>query len=157
MVQILLKPCRETHCAFCFNVLPADTVPCASCSIPLYCSLKCQVQAGGREFTVDNNRYDFPEDLSDDLEQYAKNVTSTDFISSNIEYAAEHRHECRGMHWPAVLPSNVVLAGRILVKHREKQSCDHGDPKIDGILVILRDFASVHVLCSRIVKFSSPS
>ncbi|EYU20145.1 hypothetical protein MIMGU_mgv1a002206mg [Erythranthe guttata] len=112
---IILKNCRETHCAFCFNELPADTVPCVSCSIPLYCSLNCQVQAGGEDFSLCKDKYRLPQELSDDLEQYAKNVTSPDISSSSIEHAAEHKHECQGMHWPAVLPSDVVLAGRILI------------------------------------------
>ncbi|KAK6155982.1 hypothetical protein DH2020_010230 [Rehmannia glutinosa] len=97
---ILLKHCRETHCAFCFNELPADTVPCVSCSIPVYCSLKCQVQAGGQ---------DFP--------------------------------KC--MHWAAVLPSDVVLAGRILVKHIEQQSSGGVDPKIHGILDLCQNYGQL--------------
>ncbi|XP_057778491.1 uncharacterized protein LOC130997245 isoform X2 [Salvia miltiorrhiza] len=119
---IILKHCRETHCAFCFNELPADTVPCVSCSIPLYCSLKCQVQAGGENFPKYKTKYGFKLDLSDDLEQHMRNVTSPGFCSSDAKHFAEHRHECQGMHWPAVLPSDVVLAGRILVKHIEEQS-----------------------------------
>lgn len=29
---------------------------------------------------------------------------------------AEHSHECKGVNWPAVLPPDIVLAGRILMK-----------------------------------------
>ncbi|KAK6135538.1 hypothetical protein DH2020_030709 [Rehmannia glutinosa] len=134
-VAILLKHCRETHCAFCFNELPADTVPCVSCSIPIYCSLKCQVQAGGQDFPKCKEKYESLQHLSDDLERYIRNVTSPGSSSSNIEHAAEHKHECQGMHWPAVLPSDVVLAGRILVKHIEQQSSGGVDPQIHGILV----------------------
>lgn len=135
-MQIILKHCRETHCAFCFNELPADTVPCVSCSIPLYCSLKCQIEAGGRDFSEYKNKYGFLQDLSDDLEQYVRKVTSPGISNSNVAHAAEHRHECQGMHWPAVLSPDVVLAGRILVKHIEQQSCGGVDPKIHGILVL---------------------
>ncbi|PIN26923.1 Histone-lysine N-methyltransferase [Handroanthus impetiginosus] len=140
---IILKHCRETHCAFCFNELPADTVPCMSCSIPLYCSLKCQVQAGGQDFSENENKYGFLPDLSDDLEKYVRNVTSPGFSSSNIGHAAEHRHECQGMHWPAVLPSDVVLAGRILVKHIEQQSCGDGGPKILGVLDLCENYGQL--------------
>ncbi|KAL0304001.1 UNVERIFIED_CONTAM: hypothetical protein Sradi_6268200 [Sesamum radiatum] len=135
---IILKNCRETHCAFCFNELPADTVPCMSCSNPLYCSLKCQLQAGGQEFSKYKSKYEFPEDLSDVLEQYIRTVTSPGILSSNVEHA-EHRHECLGMHWPAVLPSDVILAGRILVKHIQQQGCDGVQPKYHGILDMLND------------------
>ncbi|KAL7107461.1 hypothetical protein ACP275_06G056100 [Erythranthe tilingii] len=140
---IILKNCRETHCAFCFNELPADTVPCFSCSIPLYCSLKCQVQAGGEDFSLCKDKYRLPQELSGDLEQYTKNVTSPDISSSSIEHAAEHKHECQGMHWPAVLPSDVVLAGRILVKHIEKQSCGGVDSKINRILDLCENYGKL--------------
>ncbi|KAI3458405.1 hypothetical protein Pfo_015068 [Paulownia fortunei] len=140
---ILLKHCRETHCAFCFNELPADTVPCVSCSIPLYCSLKCQVQAGGQDFSKYKRKYEFLQDLSDDLERYIRNVTSPGISSSNIEHAAEHWHECQGMHWPAVLPSDVVLAGRILVKHIEQPSSGGVDPKIHGILDLCQNYGQL--------------
>ncbi|KAK6135587.1 hypothetical protein DH2020_030695 [Rehmannia glutinosa] len=140
---ILLKHCRETHCAFCFNELPADTVPCVSCSIPVYCSLKCQVQAGGQDFPKCKEKYESLEHLSDDLERYIRNVTSPGISSSNIEHAAEHKHECQGMHWPAVLPSDVVLAGRILVKHIEQQSSGGVDPKIHGILDLCQNYGKL--------------
>ncbi|KAK4385232.1 hypothetical protein Sango_2647200 [Sesamum angolense] len=130
---IILKNCRETHCAFCFNELPADTVPCMSCSIPLYCSLKCQLQSGGQEFSKYKSKYELPQDLSDVLEQYIRTVTSPGSSSSTVEHA-EHRHECLGMHWPAVLPSDVILAGRILVKHIQQQNRGGVQPKYHGIL-----------------------
>ncbi|XP_022749266.1 uncharacterized protein LOC111298827 [Durio zibethinus] len=75
---VILKHCRETHCHYCLNELPADTIPCISCSLPLYCSQHCQVRA-------------------------------------------EHKHECQGVHWPAILPSDVVLAGRVVVKSLEQK------------------------------------
>uniref|UniRef100_A0A0E0H4T7 SET domain-containing protein n=1 Tax=Oryza nivara TaxID=4536 RepID=A0A0E0H4T7_ORYNI len=34
---------------------------------------------------------------------------------------AEHRHECGGAHWAAVLPADIVLAGRIMAQYIEKQ------------------------------------
>ncbi|KAH8484633.1 hypothetical protein H0E87_026405 [Populus deltoides] len=36
--------------------------------------------------------------------------------SNPIECFPEHKHECLGVNWPAILPSDIVLAGRILVK-----------------------------------------
>eukprot|EP01018_Ginkgo_biloba_P033794 Gb_38860 [translate_table: standard] len=34
----------------------------------------------------------------------------------------EHKHECGGMSWAAVLPTEVVLAGRIFIKSIEKKT-----------------------------------
>ncbi|CAK7343412.1 unnamed protein product [Dovyalis caffra] len=48
---IILKSCRETHCHYCLNQLPADPVPCTACTIPLYCSEHCQLPAGGEAFS----------------------------------------------------------------------------------------------------------
>ena len=143
LLQIILKHCRETHCAFCFNELQADTVPCVSCSIPLYCSLKCQVQAGGEDFLKYKAEYGFKLDLSDDLERHIRNVTSPSFSSPDVKHFAEHRHECQGMHWPAVLPSDVVLAGRIIVKHIEEQAYGGLDHNVHKILVLFAFFISI--------------
>ncbi|KAG8380981.1 hypothetical protein BUALT_Bualt06G0073000 [Buddleja alternifolia] len=140
---IILKHCRETHCAFCFNELPADTVPCMSCSIPLYCSVQCQVQAGGQDFSKYVNKYGFLEDLSDDLEEYIRNVTTLGICSSNTEHAAEHMHECQGMHWPAVLPSDVVLAGRILVKNKQRESYGGVGRKTHEIMDLCQNYGQL--------------
>ncbi|KAL0298280.1 UNVERIFIED_CONTAM: Stress-induced-phosphoprotein 1 [Sesamum radiatum] len=143
---IILKNCRETHCAFCFNELPADTVPCMSCSIPLYCSLKCQLQSGGQEFSKYKSKYELPQDLSDVLKQYIRTVTSPGSSSSTVEHA-EHRHECLGMHWPAVLPSDVILAGRILVKHIQQQNRGGVQPKYHGILDLCQNYGQLSSDC----------
>ncbi|KAL5994430.1 hypothetical protein ACLOJK_024480 [Asimina triloba] len=44
-----------------------------------------------------------------------------DATNSSLGYIPEHVHECGGVHWPAVLPPEVVLAGRVLAKSIEKQ------------------------------------
>ncbi|KAG6416010.1 hypothetical protein SASPL_123431 [Salvia splendens] len=140
---IILKHCRETHCAFCFKELQADTVPCVSCSIPLYCSLKCQVQAGGEDFLKYKAKYRFKLDLSDDLERHIRNVTSPSFSSPDVKHFAEHRHECQGMHWPAVLPSDVVLAGRVIVKHIEEQAYGGLDHNVHKILDLCQNYGQL--------------
>ncbi|KAL2540000.1 Tetratricopeptide repeat (TPR)-like superfamily protein [Abeliophyllum distichum] len=137
---IILKPCRETHCHFCFNELPADMVPCASCSIPLYCSLQCQ--PGGQDFGYHLKRCGFPENLSDDLQDHVRRVTSLSF-SSNNDYIAEHRHECHGVHWPAVLPSDVVLAGRVIRKHIHQQGQCSPDSNMHGILDLCHNYGQL--------------
>ncbi|PPS02799.1 hypothetical protein GOBAR_AA17852 [Gossypium barbadense] len=38
-----------------------------------------------------------------------------------LECIPEHKHECQGVHWPAILPSDVVLAGRVVVKTMEQK------------------------------------
>ncbi|XP_057520255.1 uncharacterized protein LOC130800678 isoform X3 [Amaranthus tricolor] len=118
---IILKGFRDTHCHFCFNELPVDNIPCTSCSIPVYCSEHCQIQAGGRissEFSVNKETDDT---FSDKLQAHYAKVTSESNLDSGIKCFTEHGHECHGVNWPVVLPAHVVLAGRILVKLMELQ------------------------------------
>ncbi|CAN6705423.1 unnamed protein product [Malus baccata var. baccata] len=114
--MIILKPCRETHCHYCLNELPADKVPCTSCSIPLYCSQKCRIQAGGKMCWDYPSNQNILENLSANLEKYIVDTTLNVESETDTEHIPEHKHECKGVHWPAVLPSEIVLAGRVLVK-----------------------------------------
>ena len=107
-IQIILKSCRETHCHYCMNQLGADTVPCTSCTIPLYCSEHCQIQAGGKPFSNFQGK-------TGTKESHAKPVDLCS-DSNPVECFPEHKHECLGVNWPAILPTDIVLAGRILVK-----------------------------------------
>ncbi|KAK7317049.1 hypothetical protein RJT34_00961 [Clitoria ternatea] len=113
---ILLKQCRETHCHYCLNELPADRVPCISCSIPLYCSRRCQIRAGGRMLRIYPENNGLIRNLTNDLGEYAAEVIQYNDSEQEIEDITEHTHECQGVHWPAVLPSEIVLAGRILAR-----------------------------------------
>lgn len=98
-----------------------DAVPCHSCLIPLYCSQLCQVQAGGdKVYDTSKNVYIF-DNFSDDLEKYISDIISVKLSSSCSKNFTEHSHECQGAHWPLVLPPEIVLAGRVLVKHIEQQ------------------------------------
>ncbi|KZV30020.1 SET and MYND domain-containing protein 4-like [Dorcoceras hygrometricum] len=137
---IILKHCRETHCHFCFNGLPVDAVSCISCSIPFYCSTKCQMLAEGCGSFEHKKQPEFLRNITDDLEDYVRNVTSLSITSSELGYDAEHKHECQGVLWPAVLPSDVVLAGRVLVKHIQQQSYDGAHPKIHAILDLCQNY-----------------
>lgn len=67
-MQIILKSRRETHCHYCFSEAPVDVVFCPLCTIPVYCSRKCQEQAvGGISWNQDtylesnSNAVDHPE------------------------------------------------------------------------------------------------
>ncbi|KAJ9167327.1 hypothetical protein P3X46_021990 [Hevea brasiliensis] len=113
---IILKSCRETHCHYCLNELPADTVPCVSCSIPLYCSQHCQLQARGETISYYRTKNGIDDSLPNNLKEYIAEVTSCSDSDPYVECFPEHKHECLGVHWPAVLPSDIVLAGRILAK-----------------------------------------
>lgn len=53
------------------------------------------------------------------------------------EHIQEHSHECGGMHWPAVLPPEVVLAGRLMVKFNEKRKLSVESCKSLRILVLI--------------------
>ncbi|XP_064960764.1 uncharacterized protein LOC103993668 isoform X2 [Musa acuminata AAA Group] len=120
LAAILLKSCRETHCHFCFDELPADILFCPSCTIPVYCSKNCQEQAFGKHDT-----YLSKTNLATDLEKHVMNAilanptrsTGEDICSNHI---LEHRHECGGAHWSAVLPPDIVLAARLIVTSIEK-------------------------------------
>ncbi|KAL6131750.1 hypothetical protein ACLB2K_070123 [Fragaria x ananassa] len=111
---IILKPCRETHCHYCLNELPVDKVPCTSCSIPWYCSQKCCIEAGGEICCDYPNNRSIHKYLSDDLQRYIVDTT-LNADSERANQIPEHKHECNGVHWPAVLPSEIVLVGRVLV------------------------------------------
>ncbi|KAJ0753092.1 putative chromatin remodeling SET family [Helianthus annuus] len=116
---IVSKNCRETHCHFCFNELPADIVPCSSCSMALYCSQLCQIHARGQDRQFHTKKHDIGFNLSSDLENYVASVTKAIDDGVNIKHHAEHKHEC-GVNWPIALPAEIVLAGRVIVKSIEQ-------------------------------------
>ncbi|XP_017984570.1 PREDICTED: SET and MYND domain-containing protein 4 isoform X1 [Theobroma cacao] len=118
---VILKHCRETHCHYCLNELPADTIPCISCSMPLYCSQHCQVRAGGQIHFNYSNKVDICEKMSSSIEEYIADKTVGSNFDPKLECIPEHKHECQGVHWPAILPSDVVLAGRVVVKSIEQK------------------------------------
>ncbi|KAF3584952.1 hypothetical protein F2Q69_00030163 [Brassica cretica] len=113
---VISKSCRETHCHFCLNELPPDSVPCPSCSVPVYCSESCQIQSGGMLSTNEMDKNSIFHNLPDDIVDHIKGVTSAVRYYSETECVQEHQHECRGANWPAVLPSDAVLAGRVIMK-----------------------------------------
>ncbi|KAK1283365.1 hypothetical protein QJS10_CPB21g00495 [Acorus calamus] len=82
-------------------------------------------QAGGKEYPGDPSNYVTHVDLSQDLERHLMDVVVANMdpciVDVNLQQNPEHRHECGGVHWPLVLPSEVVLAGRVLVKLFEKR------------------------------------
>ncbi|KAH1255539.1 RNA polymerase II-associated protein 3 [Glycine max] len=114
--MIILKQCRETHCHYCLNDLPADRVPCILCSIPLYCSHQCRIRATGQMFKIYPEYNGFFKNLPSDLGEYAAEVIQCNDSELEIGDITEHKHECQGVHWPMVLPSEIVLAGRILAR-----------------------------------------
>ncbi|XP_024009173.1 SET and MYND domain-containing protein 4 [Eutrema salsugineum] len=113
---VISKNCRETHCHFCLNELPDDSVPCPSCSIPVYCSESCQIRSGGMLSTNKMDKHHNFQNLPDDIVEHITGVTSVDKYYSETESIQEHQHECRGANWSAVLPSDAVLAGRVIMK-----------------------------------------
>ncbi|KAG5616403.1 hypothetical protein H5410_016227 [Solanum commersonii] len=137
---VILKKCRETHCHFCFNELPADAISCASCSIPLYCSDWCQIQAGAPKFDKSSNSFSGLEGLADDLKNYMSDVVLAGASTLDTGHIAEHRHECHGFHWPLILPSEVVLAGRILVKVIEQNRRASADSNLVGFLDLSHNY-----------------
>lgn len=72
----------------------------------------------------------YPEDnstlknLPSDLGEYAAKIIQYNDYEQEIEDVTEHKHECEGVNWPAVLPSEIVLAGRILARYFSKSSSE---------------------------------
>lgn len=110
-------------------------VPCSYCGGPLYCSQQCQIQAGGQATGINSNSYAIDETLSDELKKHIADITVANASASDIHHFFEHRHECHGVHWPAVFPPDVVLAARILVKSTEKKGHHSNVSKIIGTVV----------------------
>jgi hypothetical protein len=115
-MQIILKSSRETHCHFCFNEAPADVVFCPLCTIPIYCSKRCQEQAVGDNSCNQNAHLEYNGATS-----LAELSVTSSCKSRSSKLFAEHRHECGGAHWAAVLPADIVLAGRIMAQDIEKR------------------------------------
>ncbi|KAG2730683.1 hypothetical protein I3760_01G305700 [Carya illinoinensis] len=112
---IISKHCRETHCHYCLNDLPPDKVSCTSCSIPLYCSQRCQIRAGGQMLRNHPVKHGIQGNISHNLDTYISEITLGNDSESDVDFP-EHKHECQGVHWPAVFPSEIALAGRVLIK-----------------------------------------
>ncbi|XP_020097964.1 SET and MYND domain-containing protein 4-like [Ananas comosus] len=126
LAAVVMKSCRETHCHFCFNEVPADVLFCSSCTIPIYCSQKCQEQAGGEQFCWNRAFCPAQNNFSPDLAKHITDVTSANYTKNiendkHFEHIPEHRHECGGTNWPAVFPPDIVLAGRVVANSMEKR------------------------------------
>ncbi|CAL4934275.1 unnamed protein product [Urochloa decumbens] len=129
LAAIIMKCFRETHCHFCFSEAPADVVFCPSCTIPIYCSKRCQEQAVGDISCNQDSHLEY----NDHAKSLAKlSITSTSCKSPSSKLFAEHRHECGGAHWAAVLPADIVLAGRIMARDIEKRMLSGKSVAISG-------------------------
>ncbi|OIW15313.1 hypothetical protein TanjilG_10753 [Lupinus angustifolius] len=131
--MVISKQCRETHCHYCLNDLPADRVPCISCSIPLYCSQQCQIKAGGQMFRIYPEIHGILKSLPIDIGEYAAEVIQFNDSEQEIENISEHKLECQGVNWSAVLPSEIVLAGRILARFLPKSASEDIKDFVDGL------------------------
>lgn len=59
--------------------------------------------------------------LSDNLDRYISEIPLSHDSGPDADIP-EHKHECQGVHWPAILPSDIVLAGRVLIKSLAQRS-----------------------------------
>ncbi|CAD6205517.1 unnamed protein product [Miscanthus lutarioriparius] len=114
LAAIIMKSSREIHCHFCSSETPADVVFCPSCTIPIYCSKRCQEQSVGDISCDEDTHLGYSTSIAN------LSITSTSCKSPRSKLFAEHKHECGGAHWAAVLPTDVVLAGRIMARIIEK-------------------------------------
>jgi hypothetical protein len=146
-MQIITKSCRETHCHFCFSEAPADIVFCPLCTVPIYCSKRCMEQAVGQlSWNQDSGL-----ELNQAMGLAKLRITSTSCKPSSSRQIAEHKHECGGVHWAAVLPSDIVLAGRIMSLYIEKRmlagkGSAMSGPNLVNTLTFFRSFPSLVVL-----------
>lgn len=62
------------------------------------------------------DKHHIRQNLPAGIAEHIESVTSADIDYSETECVHEHQHECRGANWPAVLPSDAVLAGRVIMK-----------------------------------------
>ncbi|XP_047093499.1 SET and MYND domain-containing protein 4 isoform X1 [Lolium rigidum] len=129
LAAIILKPCRETHCHYCFSEAPADAVFCPLCTIPVYCSKKCQEQAVGG---ISLNQDTFIKSNSNGIDLGKLSLTSPKHKAPDSKQIAEHRHECGGAHWAAVLPADIVLAGRIMAQYIDRRMLAGKNSTISG-------------------------
>lgn len=70
------------------------------------------------------------------LEKYASDIISGADSETVTEYVPEHKHECQSGSWPLVLPSEIVLAGRIVVKSLMGRTVSHENANFSEILVL---------------------
>lgn len=73
----------------------------------------------------------------DNLEEYISQIMLDNDLYLEAEHIFEHKHECKGVHWPVILPSDVVLAGRVVVKSVEKNGVSTDVSNLLGTLVYL--------------------
>jgi hypothetical protein len=99
------------------------------CTIPVYCSKKCQEQAVGG---ISLNQDTFIKSNSNGIDLGKLSLTSTKHKVPDSKQIAEHRHECGGAHWAAVLPSDIVLAGRIMAQYIDRRMLAGKNSTISG-------------------------
>ncbi|KAK8651453.1 hypothetical protein V6N13_141054 [Hibiscus sabdariffa] len=150
---VILKQYRETHCHYCLNELPADTIPCVSCSLPLYCSQHCQMQAGGQIHVNYSSKINIHKKKSNRSEE-CPDINGGNNCDPKLDHIPEHKHECQGVHWPAILPSDVVLAGRVLVKSMEQKGQFTDVPNLSEILIVIL-LSQIRVNSMAIVRMKS--
>lgn len=129
--QVVSKSARDTHCHFCFEILPADPVPCSACSIPLYCSELCRNTAKGCSASHDSKYSHANGKLSRECLELGNPSASPSTQlpqSGNCQLQSEgnskcpfprlgeHIPECGGASWSAVLPTEAVLGARMLFR-----------------------------------------
>lgn len=94
------------------------------------------MQAGGQELKKNPKNHGICTNLSSDLEKYVEEITSPKYYDSSIGWIAEHKHECEGVNWPVALPSEIVLAGRVMVKSIEQKKHSSNTSNLIETLVI---------------------
>ncbi|TYK20651.1 SET and MYND domain-containing protein 4 isoform X1 [Cucumis melo var. makuwa] len=66
------------------------------------------------------------------------------FSELRTENVHEHKHECDGVHWPAILPSEIVLAGRIVAKFIAQRGVFADASNLVDMLNLSHHFPEMH-------------
>lgn len=79
------------------------------------------MRAGGQIQVNYSSKINIHKKSSSCIEEYIPDTTGGSNFDPKLVCIPEHKHECQGVHWPAILPSDVVLAGRAVVKSMENK------------------------------------
>lgn len=77
------------------------------------------------------------ESLLNKFEEYISQIARGIDLYTGDEHIFEHKHECQGAHWPIILPADIALAGRVLVKSIEHRRASSEDFNLMETLVHL--------------------
>lgn len=86
------------------------------------------------------------ENLSRRLEKYVEEISLGSGCEVDTDHMYEHIHECQGVNWPAILPPEIVLAGRVLIKSVMKRGCSDVVNTGEMLVYLETEFYGINIL-----------